>query len=381
MSTVSVIIPAYNQDQYLGEAVKSVFQGIYQNFELIIVDDGSTDSTQQVAQSFNDPRIKYIYQKNRGLAGARNTGIRNSTGTFIVYLDSDDLFTLNKLLSQVEFLENNAEYGLVAGQNILIGEDGRQLEGIFDTPLPKDGSQLLLGNPITVGSVLLRREWQHKAGFFDEKLRSYEDWDMWLRLAKLGCKMGWVSNPVYLYRFHDAQMTRDVEQMTTATFAVLNKTFEDPNLPQNWKQLRNQAYSQANIRGAAQAYNAKSFDQGKKYLEEAVRLDPNLSSNDYDLLAKQIMGWANFAKTADPLPFLSDVYNNLPKRFEKLRKRRQQDLAEISLQMAFTSFSKGNHKQTQSAIFSALRYQPQKCFNRGIFALFAKSFLNKSQKR
>ncbi|NIW46854.1 MAG: glycosyltransferase, partial [Gammaproteobacteria bacterium] len=92
MSTVSVIIPAYNQGHYLGECVQSVLDQTYPDFEIIIVNDGSTDNTQRVAKSFSDPRIKYIYQENRGLSGARNTGIRNAIGTYVTYLDSDDLF-------------------------------------------------------------------------------------------------------------------------------------------------------------------------------------------------------------------------------------------------------------------------------------------------
>ena len=89
MSKVSVIIPAYNQSHYLSEAVQSVLNQTYPDFEIIIVDDGSTDDTREVAHSYSDPRVRYIYQDNAGLSAARNTGIRHATGDIIVLMDSD----------------------------------------------------------------------------------------------------------------------------------------------------------------------------------------------------------------------------------------------------------------------------------------------------
>jgi len=377
MPTVSVILPAYNQAQYLSDAVSSVLDGTYPDFEIAIIDDGSTDDTPIIAKRFTDPRVRYIYQENRGLAGARNTGIRNTTGKYIAYLDSDDLFTAEKLEILTKKFEAEPEFGLVAGQNILIGDDGTELDEIFDTPLPEDGAQLLLGNPITVGSVLLRREWQEKAGFFDESLRSYEDWDMWLRLAKLGCKMGWVPKPVYYYRFHNAQMTRDDRQMTTATFAVLDKVFQEPDLPQSWNTSRDEAYSCANLRGAAQAYSANNYRQAKTYLTEAVRLNPELTINQAELLAKNILGWANYSKISDPLPFLEDIYTNLPANLQVLKQRKSQDISNLAMQIAFSAYANGDLPKVRSVLWYAFRQRPQWMLNRGVLSLFIRSLFSK----
>jgi len=226
MSTVSVIIPAYNQSHYLGQAIQSVLDQTYPDFEIIVVDDGSTDDTRAVADSFTDARLRYVYQDNAGLSAARNTGIRHATGTYLSYLDSDDLFLSEKLALLVDAFDREPELGFAAGQAVLIDENSQPLGEIFDAGLPQDRSQLLMNNPLHVGSVLLRRDWQEKVGFFDESLRSYEDWDMWLRLVRAGCQMGWVPQPVSLYRFHRAQMTRLGKQMTTATFAVLEKNIQ-----------------------------------------------------------------------------------------------------------------------------------------------------------
>jgi len=376
MTKVSVIIPAYNQAQYLSDAVNSVLDGTYSDLEIIIVDDGSTDNTPIIVKRFTDPRVRYIYQENRGLAGARNTGIRNTTGQYIAYLDSDDLFTPKKLEILTSKLDTEPEFGLVAGQNILIGDDGTELDEIFDTPLPGDGAKLLLGNPITVGSVLLRREWQEKAGFFDESLRSYEDWDMWLRLAKLGCKMSWVPKPVYYYRFHDAQMTRDDRQMTTATFAVLDKVFQEPDLPHSWHALHDEAYSYANLRGAAQAYRANNYGQAQTYLTEAVRLNPELTKNQAELLAKNILGWANYSKISDPLVFLDNIYTNLPEDLKELKQRKAQDISSLAMQIAFSTYANGDLPKVRSVLWYAFRKRPQWMLNRGALSLFIRSLFS-----
>ncbi len=381
MSTVSVIIPAYNQSHYLGQAIESVLAQSYPDFEIIIVDDGSTDDTRAVAQSYADPRLRYVYQANAGLSAARNTGIRHAAGSLLSYLDSDDLFLPEKLALLVEALERQPELGFVAGQAILIDENSQPLGEIFEAGLPADTTQLLLGNPLHVGSVLLRREWQERVGFFDETLRSYEDWDMWLRLARAGCRMGWVARPVSLYRFHRAQMTRNGDQMTTATFAVLEKTFNEPALPESWQTLRDQAYSRAYLRAAAQAYNARAFAKAKTYMDEAVRLYPELSADGAACLADLVAGWANYAKTSDPLAFLEGIYDNLPESLSGLRQRRRHELARQALQMAFAAHQQGDSAAARAAIWRACQYQPGVLTNRGALSILIRSWRGANNKQ
>lgn len=374
MPTVSVIIPTYNQAQYLKDAVDSVLESTYQDFEIIIVDDGSTDNTQEVAKKSSDPRIHYVYQENQGLSGARNTGILLATGVFLTYLDSDDLFLPEKLFLLTDVLEKESEIGFVAGQAIIIDENNRPLGEVFTEPIPNDPTRLLLHNPLHVSSVMVRREWQERVGLFDQSLRSYEDWDMWLRLAQAGCQMRWVAHPVSLYRFHSAQMTRDDRQMTVSTFAVLDKVYQNPDLPKSWLALRILAYSHANLRGAAQAYSAKKYDQAKEYLSEAVRLNPELSANDAELLVKNILGWANYAKTMEPLAFLENIYSNLPENLRDLSARKTQDISYIAMQIAFSAYAQGDFPKTRVALLYAVRQQPKWFLNRGAISIFIRSW-------
>lgn len=375
MPAVSVIVPAYNQGHYLGEAVRSVLAQTYLDFEVIIVDDGSTDSTRRVAHSFNDPRLRYHYQENRGLSAARNTGIRLTDAPYVSFLDSDDQFLPEKLSLLVEVLDNQPEVGFVAGQALLIDEKGRRLGKAFTTPPPADGAQLLLGNPLHVGSVLLRRGWLERVGVFDERLRSYEDWDLWLRLARAGCRMGWVPRPVSLYRFHTGQMIRDGSRMTASTFAVLEKVYASPDLPESWQRLRDRAYSNAYLRAAAQAYHAQAFEQAIAALREATRLDPVLCADDGAALAARLAAWADDPRARDPLTYLETIYDHLPEDLQALRRRRASDLARAALRLAFDAHARGDRIAAGAAMRRAVRYQPGVLANRGALSIFLRSLL------
>ncbi|GIV76498.1 MAG: hypothetical protein KatS3mg050_0892 [Litorilinea sp.] len=369
MPTVSVIIPAYNQARYLGAAIRSVLEQSHQDFELIVVDDGSTDETASVCGQFDDARIRYLYQDNAGLSAARNTGLHCCQGAYITFLDADDLFLPDKLRLLLDRMEADPALGLVAGQAIPIDEDGCQIGKVFDQAPPADASRWLLANPLHVGSVLLRREWQERVGFFDESLRSYEDWDYWLRLALAGCPMGWVDQPVSLYRFHTRQMTRNGEQMTQATFAVLDKVFSRPDLPPSWLERRNEAYASAHLRAAAQAYLAQDFARAQQAMADAVRSNPRLLEHDARELARRVAAWADSPKISRPLDFLESIYTHLPPELAPLARRRNRDLARAALQKVFEARRRGDVEAERHYLMWVLRYQPSWLWNRGVLAL------------
>jgi hypothetical protein len=374
MVKVSVIIPAYNQADYLPRAIHSVLDQTCQDFEILVVDDGSTDATADVANALTDERVRYIYQENRGLSAARNTGIKHSTGKYLTFLDSDDQFLPEKLEVLVNVMEENPHFGFAAGQAIPIDEDDTPVGEIFDVPLPDDSRQLLLGNPLHVGSVMVERSWQEIVGFFDETLRSYEDWDMWLRLARAGCPMTYVARPVSLYRFHRHQMTRQGKQMTTATFAVLDKHFSDPTLPESWRNLRDSAYSNAHLRAAMQAYNAQDFSTAQIHMLEACHLNPELVAGQADLMANRLAAFACSPKNPDPIHFLETIYNHLPAELDILRRRRGRDIGQAAINAGFKYFHSGKQTAARSAIFRAVRYQPVILKNRGVWSVLSRTY-------
>jgi glycosyltransferase involved in cell wall biosynthesis len=376
MELVSVIIPAYNQGHFLAEAVQSVLDQTYSAVEVLVVDDGSTDDTAVVGQSFADARVHYIYQENRGLSGARNTGIRQAQGRYLTFLDSDDYFLPEKISLLMKAFAQNPTWGLVAGQSIPVNEEGQQIAATFDRPVPANAAELLLHNPLHVGSVLLKRSWQEQAGFFDETLRSYEDWDMWLRLALAGCPMGWVAQPVSCYRFHSNQMTRDGRQMTTATFMVLDKLFKQGQpLPADWLALQDKAYSSAYIRAAAQSYRVPDYDEANGYLAQAIALNPEWLARDAQDLRTRLVSFTALPKTADPVPQLAAIYDHLPQSLAMVQAYKATDVAQAALALAFVAAQRQDWTAVRHALGYVRHYQPRLLLNRGVMKLFIRAYL------
>lgn len=185
--TVSVIIPTYNRAHLVGRAIRSVLNQTYQDFEIIVVDDGSTDKTEEVVKSFNDPRIRYIrHEQNRGGSAARNTGIRTARGGVIAFLDSDDEWLPEKLAKQVQKMTGSGDQvGLVyTGEKVIDAETGRCLVEKVPSLEGNVHSQLLEGDFIgTCSSVMVKKTAIEAVGGFDEQLVSRQDWDCWIRIA------------------------------------------------------------------------------------------------------------------------------------------------------------------------------------------------------
>lgn len=183
-SLVSVIIPCYNQGRFLADAINSVLCQTYAHVEVIVVNDGSTDDTADVAAQYGE-RIKYVYQENAGLSAARNTGILNSSGEFIQFLDSDDRILPAKIEDQIAAFENHPDTGVVYSEGYYIDAEGRRTGRV---PLDhKNGwvfHQFLSLSGTVVHAPLIRRACLAKAGIFDSKMRSCEDVDLWLRIAQ-----------------------------------------------------------------------------------------------------------------------------------------------------------------------------------------------------
>lgn len=220
---VSVIIPLFNQKQYIGEAIDSVLSQTYPNIEIIVVNDGSTDNPLSVLEKY-EKNIILINQQNRGLAGARNAGIRHSSGEYLQFLDADDLIFPEKIQSQVDFLENNPEFG-VSYSNF------RSFE-FFDKDKYRPPSiklpgtvldRLILGEVMAVHTFLLRKKCIEEAGLFDEGLECYEDRDFWVKIACAGVKFYCMDKVLALYRVHDASMTRDTLRQAKGKVVFIKK--------------------------------------------------------------------------------------------------------------------------------------------------------------
>jgi glycosyltransferase involved in cell wall biosynthesis len=217
---VSVIITSYNQARFLGDAIESVLMQTYSEFEIIVVDDGSTDNALEVVARY--PRLRYIRQDNQGLSAARNTGLHESNGAYVVFLDADDRLLPIALETGVHCLEVHPQCGFVSGHYSLIAADGSPMRRRKVQCVERDHYQALLStNYIGMhATVMYRRAIFESVGEFNTSLRACEDYDLYLRIA--------ARVPIYChdkivaeYRQHGANMSRNHRLMLKSAVSVL----------------------------------------------------------------------------------------------------------------------------------------------------------------
>jgi glycosyltransferase involved in cell wall biosynthesis len=240
--SVSVIIPTYNNRTFLPATIESVLEQSYTDYEIIVVDDGSTDDTGAVLRPY-DGRICLIQQTNQGVSAARNHGLKLAQGEFVVFLDGDDLLLLHKLAKQVDFLETHAAVGVVHSGWQTIDENGNPLERIEPWHyVPQlDLEAWLLWKPVFLGAMMFRRRWLAQiTPAFDPTLPQAEDTDLLLRLAAKGCSMAWLPQVTIHYRQHGTNTMRNGRQQAACITRVLDKFFGRTDLPHAVHRLENQ---------------------------------------------------------------------------------------------------------------------------------------------
>lgn len=211
---VSVIIPVYNGTAFIRGAIESVFNQTLQDFEIIVVDDGSTDGTKDILDSWiRQNRIRYIYQQNKGLAGARNTGIRLAKGKFLKFLDCDDWLYPEQLQLQVEHLKNKSDYVISATDYELEFESKRKKVCRLWLGNKSQLARFIHGNPCPIHIILVQRSLVERMGGFDEGLRSFEDTDLWLQALIQGCIFERVEYVGCCYRILNTSLSADGKNM------------------------------------------------------------------------------------------------------------------------------------------------------------------------
>lgn len=230
MSDISIVIPVYNQGNYLQKTIDSVLNQTFKNWDCIIVNDGSTDNTEGIVKEYldKDKRLKYIYQKNHGPSTARNNGIEHSTGRYIAFLDADDLWEPEMLEQTHDFLEKNQGISVVCTAWDFIDEAGKIASRKMCPFSCQDYSEgLMLRNLFPIHTLLLRREIFTSCGIFDTNLISMEDWDMWFRAVHNGFKFHPINRLLAHYRLHSKSASVNVKRMTDYTFTVIEKFFNE----------------------------------------------------------------------------------------------------------------------------------------------------------
>ncbi|MBX3103219.1 MAG: glycosyltransferase [Bacteroidetes bacterium] len=215
MPRVSVIIPAYNAERFLPETLASVWAQTETDLEVILVNDGSRDGTDQLAAAQSDPRFHYLKKANSGVSDTRNQGLQRAIAPYLVFLDADDLIAPQFLRTCADYLDRHPEVGMVYVQYVPFESD-TGAEQPAATFVPGDELRQLLefrgnaGHPPS--TVLFRRAVLDTAGGFDPRLSTSADWDMWVRMGQ-AAPMGYVAQPLVRYRLHSGQMHRNIALM------------------------------------------------------------------------------------------------------------------------------------------------------------------------
>ncbi|MGI0116033.1 glycosyltransferase family 2 protein [Zooshikella sp. RANM57] len=283
--TVSVVMPVYNVEAFVANAISSVLKQTYNDFELIIINDCSPDNSIQVCERFKDPRIKIVHHtQNRGLAGARNTGIRNSQGKFIAFLDSDDLWHPNKLLRHVQHLTENPNIGLSFSRSAFIDANGKP-NHCYQMPKLKNinSGYIFCRNPVGNGSApVIRRETLNAIAFdhihdniiercyFDPTLRRSEDIECFLRIALTTCwEIEGIPEPLTLYRLNAEGLSAQLYKQLESWEKVAEKTRNyAPLFSSQWEKIA-RAYQLRYL--ARQAIRLKDGSAAVKLTHQALK--------------------------------------------------------------------------------------------------------------
>ncbi|MHC4571765.1 MAG: glycosyltransferase [Planctomycetota bacterium] len=296
---VSVIMPVYNCGRYIGEAIESVMIQSYPKFELIIVDDGSTDNTKEEILRYDDERITYIHQENRGPSGARNCAIKRAKGQYIMPLDADDMMVPYFITSHLKEFEKYPEADLVYCDVLLIGERGNPIR-VMNKPEYQDRRCLIRdlfrsGHPIIPFRLGIRRSVFDKIGLYDETLKVAEDYDMLRRFVKAGLKAHHLREALHIRRMQSDNISRtanidkarnhfDVVKRFTDTFRY-DELFPDvewEKIAVEGRQLHAKclaavtclALGQAYIKSNLTIYAQTAFGQARSALNECLKMDP-----------------------------------------------------------------------------------------------------------
>jgi glycosyltransferase involved in cell wall biosynthesis len=225
MPSVSVIIPLYQTERYILDAIRSVQDQTFRDFEIIVVDDGSTDRGPEIVARVNDRRLRLVHQENRGLAGARHTGVREAKAPILAFLDADDLWHPLKLERLVAKLDADERVGVAFSASAFMDENGREI-GLVQRPAnrPIDAGHVFCRNPVGNGSapVIRRAAFDAIAFFddalgrtcwFDESFRQSEDIECWTRIAATEqWTFAFVDEPLTLYRVGNGGLSSNVER-------------------------------------------------------------------------------------------------------------------------------------------------------------------------
>jgi len=277
---ISVIIPTYNSEQFILQSVISVFKQSYKNYELIVVDDGSTDNTRNLLNQYRK-NLQYIYQKNSGVSSARNTGIKKSKGEYIAILESDDFYEkyfLEELAEFIDIIDTDIVYC-----NMNIVDENNKNIGIRykKEPEPVTIKRMLIQNYIVPSQTLIRKKLIENIGLFDEQIEVGDDWDFWLRALLNGCNFKYLNKCLTNYRVYKNQSRSfmNIDKAYKNELLILDKFYANFNLPPELFKIKNLVYTNRILTFRNLYLKQKKFYKSIQCYLNAVKLNKKIFSD------------------------------------------------------------------------------------------------------
>ena len=296
MSTadVTVLMPVYNAEKYLSEAIESVLNQTYREFEFLIVNDGSTDKSQAIVESYSDPRIKLITKVNGGVSSALNAGLSEATGKFIVRFDADDICYPNRIEEQYLFMKDNPDYILAGTDADYITKEGDYIftfvnSGHSDPEIKKN---YLESCPFIHSTVIYRKDAVLALGGYEVKAHTFEDYFLWVRLIERG-KVCNFNKPLVKVRFNPESVTVDNRDYN-ATFKKIHRKAlqtsiitaeEETELIKSIKKLdkKKKEFSYNRMLAKKYLWNNYKPQKAREHIKNVLRINP-LDPTSYFLL-------------------------------------------------------------------------------------------------
>ena len=377
MTTISIIMPAYNSAETIDEAIQSICTQTYIDWELWVIDDGSTDTTAEVVQSFDDARIHYVWQSNQERSAARNAGLRLAQGTYLTFLDSDDFWEPTYLATHINYLTAHPEIDITtnwAYETDAAGQVVRMVRPGFTEALSCEAAwrKLLYGNRFLMGAIVLRR---HIATIdFDTRLQQAEDWDYWLRLVRHH-RVHTIQKPLSYYRRYGVYMpTRRLKRNSEEMLVyILEKALADS--PQA---VRDAAVGHAYWELAWLSYATERIEQGQMYMMLAYQLAPHYFDRE-DAIVERIAYFADelydlHTPMSVALAHIGRFFENLPSWAASVRGLQSATEGFYASLALFRASEQADRQGVRQAGNLILRRQPSLFRNRGLAKLYLSSF-------
>lgn len=383
---VSVVIPTFNRRDLVQQTIESVLAQTYPAYEIIVVDDGSTDETEHALATRFGERIRYIWHENRGESVARNLGIAAARGEYLAFLDSDDLWLPEKLSRQMLVMVASPTVVLMGCQAWFIDSLGRKIDvAPFGTNLqPADYSlkSLLLNNTIVGGGSigLVRRPALEAVGGFDPEIRFGEDWDLWLRL-RARWDFAFIPEPlVYIRRHVNTQChlprPENIERTLGDHLLLLGKAFAALPSGSDLAYLRSRSFARQYAEAAFAGYAWTHYAQAKEWLAEAIELDPEHWQNpkvwlqmliNYGTAIAEIEGGFQAERIES---YLHGVLSHWPLPCPPSRRLWRQAKARLCAEGGYRAYLAGDWRTARDFMGRALRTDASLWQDRGLLRRF-----------